>query len=252
MNGLSTFLGKEVAEFLRTWRVWVLVGIIVVMAVSSPVMARLTPLLLSSLETSGITITVPDPTWRDSYLQWAGNLGELVLFALIVMLGGVVAGELKSGTALLVLTKPLTRPAFLLAKFLANAGFVIAATVIGAVVTWVGTLWLFGEAPVRPLVTSTAAWLVWAVCFIAVMVLVSSLVAQPLAGAGLGFGVYVLVSLVGVWGPARRWSPLGLLNGSTSLATGEPVALTWPIVTTVLLTAALLATAVVTFRRREL
>jgi len=42
------------------------------------------------------------------------------------------------------------------------------------------------------------------------------------------------------------------LNGPTSLATGEPVALTWPIVTTVLLTAALLATAVVTFRRREL
>ncbi|HSN44285.1 MAG TPA: ABC transporter permease [Propionibacteriaceae bacterium] len=252
MNGLWTFLRKELMEFVRTWRVWVLFGIVMFMAVSSPGMAKLMPVLFRSLEGSGMTITMPDPTWRDAYLQWTGNLGEVVLLAVVIMLGGLVAGEVKSGTALLVLTKPLSRSAFLTAKFLANSAFVVVAALLGSLITWVGTRLLFGEAPLEPLVAATAAWLLLGVCFVALMVLLSSLVRNSLAAAGLGFAVYMVASLASMWGPARRWSPIGLVNGPTSLATGEPVDLTWPIVTTVVLTGALLASALKLFGRREL
>lgn len=252
MNGLGTFLRKELMEFVRTWRVWVLFGIVTFMAVSSPGMARLMPVLFRSLEGTGMTVTMPDPTWKDAYLQWAGNLGEVVLLAVVIMLGGLVAGEVKSGTALLVLTKPLSRSAFLMAKFLANGAFVAVAALVGALITWAGTRVLFGEAPVGPLAAATAAWLVLGLCFVALMVLLSSLVRNSLAAAGLGFAVYMVASLASMWGPARRWSPIGLVTAPTTLASDEPVDLIWPIATTLVLTVALLASALRLFERREL
>lgn len=68
MRGFGAFLGKEFREIVRTWRIWVLPGIVLFFAISGPPLAKITPELLSSFvpADSGMVIQMPDPTYVDS------------------------------------------------------------------------------------------------------------------------------------------------------------------------------------------
>jgi ABC-2 type transport system permease protein len=254
MRGFRAFLTKELLEILRTWRLWVLPGIVLFFAVSGPILALLTPELLKSVTGSqpGLVIELPDPTWRDAYLQWTKNLAQIVTYALVIILGGLVSSERKGGTAVLVLTKPVTRAAFVLAKFVSQVALLAVTTVLGAAVTWLVTLATFGEAPLGVLASSTGAWLAWGVLLVATMTLASTLVNSLAGAAGLGFAALIALSIATLWGPALEYSPAGLMNAPSALVVGDAVALTFPLLTALGLAVALVLAAVRTFTRAEL
>jgi len=254
MRGFQAFLSKESHEIMRTWRIWVLPGIVLFFALSGPVLALFTPELLKSVTGSqpGLVIQLPDPTWRDAYLQWTKNLAQLVTYALVIILGGLVSSERKGGTAVLVLTKPVTRAAFVLAKFVSQVALLTVTAVLGAAATWLVTLACFGEAPLGALASATGVWLVWGVLIVAIMTLASTLVNSQAGAAGLGFGALIVLSIATLWGPALEYSPAGLVNAPSALVTGETVALTFPLLTALGLAVVVVVLAVRTFARAEL
>lgn len=256
MHGFGAFLCKELAEVFRTWRIWVLPGIVLFMAASGPPLARYTLEILRTVmpadQAGAIVDAMPEPTYIDSYLQWTKNLSQTVLIAAIIMFGGMVSSEKRSGTATLVLTKPLSRAAFVVAKFVSSSALLAVPVVLGAALTWGLTYAFFGEAPLAPLASATGAWLVLGIVFVALMELLSSAIDSQAGAAGIGLGAYILASVAAMWGPALRYSPAGLTTAPTALASGETVALAWPIATGVLLAAALMLATIAVFRRREL
>lgn len=254
MTGFTAFLRKEAFEIVRTWRVWVLPGILLFFAITGPLLAKVTPALLASLlpaEGSGLRIEVPDPTYLDAYLQWTKNLAQIVLFAVIIAFGGVVSAEKRSGTAVLVLTKPVSRAAFVVAKAVASAALVVVAAAVGAALTWLVTRAVFGTAPAAPLAGATAVWLALAVLIVAVMVLLSAAFDSQAAAAGLGLAAYLVLSLATLWRPAVEYGPAGLVSAPDRIVAGEAGALGWPVVSALGLAAALVAAAVLVLRRRE-
>jgi ABC-2 type transport system permease protein len=255
MRGFGAFLGKELREIVRTWRIWVLPGIVLFFALSGPPLAKITPELLNTFvgsEQTGMIIQLPDPTYVDAYLQWTKNLQQIVVFAIIIMFGGIVSAEKRSGTAALVLTKPLSRSAFVLAKFVSQATLVVVAVVTGAAITWGMTYAVFAEAPPGDLVAATGAWLVLGLMFLALMELLSTVLDSQAGAAGLGFLGFIALSIATLWAPAVEYSPAGLVGAPTTFVMGETAAIGWPIVTTVALTAVLVAASMFVFRRREL
>ncbi len=251
LAGFGPLLGKELREIVRTWRLYVVPGAVVFFALSGPVTARFQKALVESV--LGSAAGVPDPTALDSWAQWAKNLQQLGLMVLIVSLAGVVSAERRQGTALLVLTKPVSRAAFVLAKGAASFGLVVVATVVGALLTWGLTAALFGSADVVPLLRATGVWLVLAMLFVAVMIALSAALGSTAAAAGVGLGVLVALSLLSLWGPAARYSPAGLPGLVGTLATGATTAdVAWPLVTGGCAVAACLALAVLAVRRMPL
>ncbi|MBC7220856.1 ABC transporter permease [Candidatus Bipolaricaulota bacterium] len=253
MTGFRAFLGKELREIVKTWRIWVLPGIGLFFAVTGPVIARFTPQLLAAVAPdTGLVFQIPNPTFLDAYLQWTKNLIQLVTFAIIIIFAGVVSAERRSGTAVLVLTKPLSRRAFIAAKAVAQGAFLMATVAVGAAVTWALTYAVFGEAPLVPFVQATGIWLVWALMVLGIMVFLSSLVGSQAGAAGLGLGVFVLFSIGSIWTPVVRYSPAGLLGAPTDVLLGRAGPLLWPVVTGLVLTGISVAAAVVAFSRKEL
>ncbi|HZK04975.1 MAG TPA: ABC transporter permease subunit [Actinomycetaceae bacterium] len=253
MTGFRPFLAKEAKEIVHTWRIWVLPLILLALAVMSAVTAYLLPALLGGMDLGGgLVIEVPDPTWVDSYAQWAKNLAQIATIALVISLGGAVNGEVRNGTAVMMLARPVSRPAFVLAKVVASLVLVLGATVLGAVVTFGLTAALFPGAPLEPLAAGTAVWLVLALLLLAVTFLGSAWFTSALGAAGLGLGVYMVISIAAIWQPAERWSPAGLTTAPAHLATGGSADWIWPVVTGILLAVLVLAGAVAVFRRREL
>ena len=122
MSGLDAFLRKELSEIRRTWRIWVIPGMLVFFGITSPIIAALTPALVQSMAASqpGVVIQLPPPTARDAYGQFLKNLDQFVLIAVVITGAAVVSGERSSGTAILALTKPLSRGAFVVAKIVSH------------------------------------------------------------------------------------------------------------------------------------
>jgi len=253
MRGFARFLGKEFMEIARTWRLFVLPGIMLFFALTGPVLAKLTPELIGSLTQGqpGVVIKVPEPTYLDAYAQWAKNLSQLVIFALLIVSGGIVASERASGTAILVLTKPVSRGGFVTAKFLAQSALVIAATLVCTAVTCGVTLAVFGEAPAAPLFKAAGIWLVFAILLVAIAVLLSCLL-STLAAAGTAVLVYFVISIASAWGPAVRWSPAGLVGAPSALIASKAVDVGWALATSVAFTGVFLLAAIAAFDRREL
>ncbi len=253
MTGFTRFLGKEAVETVRTWRIWVVPGLLLFFAFTSPVLARMTPALLDSVMEgqAGVKIIIPDPTYLDAYAQWLKNLQQIITFAVILTAGGMIAGEKASGTAVLVLTKPVSRASFVVAKFISHATLLAVFTVVGTAVCWGMTIATFGEAPAERLVSSSAAWLGSAVFLLALMTLFSASFSS-LAAGGAGLGAFFALSVLQLWGPALDYSPAGLSAAAGALLAGQDAVLLWPSVTAVLVVGLTLTAAVAVFRRREL
>jgi ABC-2 type transport system permease protein len=233
MTGLVAFLRKELTEIRRTWRLWVIPGMLVFVGVMSPIIAALTPALVHSIAAAkpGVKIQLPPPTALDAAGQFLKNLDQFVLIAVVIAGAGVVSGERASGTAILALTKPLSRGAFVVAKILSQVTLLVAATALGTAVFVTVTLLVFGGSNAARLVTAVALWLLYATLLIVVMTLFSAAFRSRGAAAGAGLGFYFLTLLFSNWGPAARYSFLGLLPAMRDALIGKALSSGWPVIT---------------------
>jgi ABC-2 type transport system permease protein len=254
MSGFGTFLGKEVTEIRKTWRIWVIPGMLIFFAITSPIIAAVTPALLGSISKSqpGVVMKIPSPTWRDAYAQYLKSLGQMVLIAVVITGAGAVSGERSSGTAILALTKPVSRAAFVMAKIVSQAGLLIAATVLSTVVCVALTIAIFGSAPLEPLLAAVSIWTVDALLLIVVMTLFSAAFASRGAAAGAGLGFFFLTLLISIWDPANRYSFVGLMSASGRALVSQPTAALWPVVTSLIAGVVCARGAVRVFERQEL
>jgi hypothetical protein len=112
MSGFEAFAGKEAREILRTWRIWVLPGILLLFALTGPVLAKLTPQLLGAVGGDQFKgLVLPAPTYHEAYAEWIKDLSGTALFVLIIVYGSIISSERKSGTAVLVRHLALRWPA---------------------------------------------------------------------------------------------------------------------------------------------
>ena len=253
MSGFAVFARKEAREILRTWRIWVLPGILLFFALTGPVLARFTPEIVGALAGDQLKgLLIPTPTYHDAYTQWIKNLSQIALFALIIIYGSIISSERRSGTAVLVLTKPVSRTAFIIAKAAVHSAFLAILVVAGSLLTWGLTAAVFRQAPGSALWSSALVWLVFGVLFITLMTLLSVLIGSAAGAAGAGLGTYALVSIAAIWKPLGTYLPAALATVPSSLAAGKDVAVLWPVLTSLLLAAVLVALATLAFRRSDL
>jgi ABC-2 type transport system permease protein len=253
VSGFAAFAGKEAKEILRTWRIWVLPGILLLFALTGPVLAKLTPQLMATAGGDQLKgLVFPTPTYHESYGQWIKNLSQLALLVLLIVYASIVSSERKSGTAVLVLTKPVSRTAFIMAKAVVHSAFLAVLVIAGTLVTWGLTAAIFGQAPGSALWSASLAWLAYGVLFIAVMTLLSVLIGSSAGAAGVGIGAYALLAIAATWETLGTYSPAALTTVPYSLLAGKDVAVMWPVLTSLLLAALLFALAARAFRRSEL
>jgi ABC-2 type transport system permease protein len=253
LRGLLVFARKEGHELVRTWRIWVLPSIVLFFAVTGPLLARFTPELIGALAGNQLRgLKIPSSTYSDAYMQWIKNLSQIVLIAVIIVYAGVVSAEVRNGTAALVLTKPLSRTAFVIAKVAVQSLFLVGVVSVGGLVTWTLTWLIFRQAPGAALWTATGTFLVLGLVFVAVMTLLSVLIRSTAGAAGAGLGVYVVLVIAAIWKPLGTYSPAALTSLPGSLAIGKDVSALWPLLTSALLMPMLVAIAAGLFRRQDL
>ncbi|MDR6636898.1 ABC transporter permease subunit [Paenarthrobacter nitroguajacolicus] len=254
MSSFEVLARKEAQEIVHTWRIWVLPVLVVFFAVIGPPLARITPELLGSL-TAGTqgAVTLPPATFADAYGQWIKNLSQIILFAIIIMYGGMVSTEVREGTAAFVLTKPIRRSTFITAKAAVHGLFVTTVIIAGTLATWLATQLVFGEAPAARLWGPALLLLLYALLILAFMELFSVLIPAPAGAAGAGLGLYALLVVGGAWEPLANYSPAGLPGIAAAIIANQPhTSSAWPAVTGAAAAGAAVVLAIRVFKRKEL
>jgi ABC-2 type transport system permease protein len=258
-SAFSILLRKELLESIRTFRLPIVAGLFLFTGLSSPVLARYLPEIieLAGGDQLGV-IEIPTPTAVDAVDQLVKNLAQFGALAAILLAMPVVSGEKDRGTAAFVLTKPVTRRAFLWAKLAGLAVVLGASTVLAVIAGWVYTAILFEPLPLVGWLWMTLLVSLWLFAFAALTFAGSVVTGSTAAAAGIGFVALLGLGIVSAIPGLGKFTPGGLLGPATELAANTISAaqlgtnLVFPIVATVVLIAAAIAISAWSFGGQEL
>ncbi|MGZ8562297.1 MAG: ABC transporter permease [Candidatus Limnocylindria bacterium] len=253
MTGLGPLLRKELLEAWRTRRVLVVAIVFTAFGIASPFLARYLPELIKGLAGGQVQIVIPPPTVGDAVDQFQKNLGQAGILTAVLLAMGSVAVEKERGTAALVLSKPASRGAYLLAKMLAITATLGIPLVLASAGGYAYTAFLFKVLPPLGWAAMTALLLLMLVIYAALTFLGSVLTRSSIAAAGIGVGGLLIVALVSVLPTIGAYTPGGLSVPGRPLALGaDPGMVIGPVLVNLGLLAGLFAVAWVAFRRQEL
>lgn len=247
-------LRKELLEQWRTRRWWIVGAVLIGFGLASPLLAKLTPQLLKSIPDMppGLAEMIPAPTLADAVTQYVKNLSQFGILLALLMSMGAVAQEKERGTAALVLSHPLSRLTFLLAKFVALTILFAVNLLLAALGGWYYTWLLFEPLPWGAFLALNGLMLVVFLVYIAITLLCSTVTHNQGAAAGMAFGVLVIL---GVLGSLPRWKayfPSRLFEWGSALTLGESTP-AWPALwVSLALILAALGAACLIFQRQEL
>ncbi len=254
MSATRALVRKELDEIRGTWRWWAMPALLAFFGVTSPVMAALLPELAeyAAGETPGAVIKIPPPTALDAYVQFLGNLQQVGSLALVIIGAGIIAAEVRSGTAALTLCKPVSRGAYVLVKAAGLAATSLVATMAGSLVCVAVTSAVFAIGPFDRFLLAVGCWYVLALLLTAVATCLSAAMRSQIAAAIIGAVVVIGLAALSQLSVVSADTPAGLWTASTALLTGKPAALVVPLLSSCGLTVLLLVVAVRVFRHREI
>lgn len=256
MSGFGAMLRKELLELVRTLRGPVVLGVFLVIGLASPLVAKLTPELISSLASEQLTgmelLMTREPTTADALLQYQKNFGLMNL--VVILLGmGMVSGEKRRGTAPLLMVKPVSRGAFVAAKLAAHGLLYLAGTAIAASGCLLYTTVLFGEVDLAGYLLMNGLLLLTLDTYLAVVLFGSVAFRSSAGSAGLGIGALALFGGLALVPSIGRYTPAGLGTAVLDLVQGRTTdGLATSIVASVALVTVLFAAAQRLFAAQEL
>ena len=256
MTGGLVLLRKELLESWRTLRLPIVTGLFLLVGLSSPLLAKFLPEIIKAATGDQLpSIPIPTPVAADAATQLWKNVAQFGAIAAIVLAMGSVAAEKERGTAAFVLSKTVSRGAFLAAK-VASIGAVLAiGVVLATAVAWFYTAVLFEPLPVAGWVGfAVLAWLglaVWGAITFAGSVVTGS----TAAAAGIGFVGLLVLSIASAIPTIGDYLPGGLAGPAIGMAAGTEVS-TIDVATAVAGTLVLIVLAIVvaawSFRNQEI
>ena len=193
-------LRKEILEQWRTRRALVVLAVFGAFGMMSPLLAYFTPQMLRMVPgAEQFADLVPTPTTADALAQYIKNISQFG-FILAILLGmGAVAGEKERGTASLILSKPMTRWAFITSKFTAQLLVYLAGFILAMLGAYLYTLILFGAFSFSAVASISLLLLIWLLPYMIVTLNGSVIAKTTGAAAGIALlGAVILLIVSGI------------------------------------------------------
>jgi ABC-2 type transport system permease protein len=254
MSGYLALTKKELRESLKTSRLLIAAVVFVLAGAGSVILTHYLPDLVQNQAGSGVKIIVAKQTVVDAVDAYVKNVLQIPMLAAILLAMGSVAEERAHGVGAMLLSRPVSRVAYLLAKLTGYGLTMLGGLAIGAVVAFYYIVLLFDGASLGPFVLVNLGLAVTLVDLLAITLLCSTVLPSGVAAGGLAFVLYILLSsLPGFWPPLRDSLPGSITDHAQALLTGSWGAgdLVRPLLGGLLLAAACSTAACLALQRQE-
>jgi ABC-2 type transport system permease protein len=232
MKGLAPLLKKELREQLRTYRFLIVGGIFLLFGITTPLTLKYLPEILR-LAGEDIIIEFPPPTAVQSLAEYASTIGQMGLLVAVLIAMGSIANELRQGTAVMTLSKPVSHAAFVSAKLIAVSLTFLVSLTVASLFCFAYTVWLIEDASIWAFAGLNLLLGLFLVFCLAVTLLFSSFFKSSVAAGGLSVAVLIgqaglsAVPLIGNYMPGK------LLGWGTNLLASRGDSYWWALATTI-------------------
>ena len=233
MKGFAPLFKKEIREQLKLYRLVIVGGIFLFFGINAPLTLKYLPDLLKLAGDQQMIIQLPTPTAAQALAQYAGNIGQIGALVAVLVAMDSIANELKSGTAVMTLSKPVSRSAFVSTKLLAASLTFLVSMIAASVLCFVYTIWLIQGAAVWPFVGLNLMLGLFLIFCLAVTLLFSSLFKNSLAAGGLALGAIIVQGIISALPVIGKYMPGKILDWGTNLLTGSDKSYWWALGITV-------------------
>lgn len=199
---------KELLEQWRTKKILIMAIIFLFVAISSPIIAKLTPELLKSVSIPGLSINLPAPTYNDALDQLVKNISQIALLILVFMVAGAVSDEKSKKTLDIVLTKPISRTKFILSKFCSYFVIISLIFISACLVFYIYTITNFATFNLINFLLMMFIMLLYVLMIISITIFASTMVSNSLVAGGIGFASFIIFGTIsGLIEPIKKYSP---------------------------------------------
>lgn len=227
---MTTFvlLKKELTEHLRTYKLLIVVAVLLVFGLGTPVLLAYLPEILE-LSGEEITIEIPEFTSADAVKGYLDFLGQMGLLIAILISMGSIALERERGTAALVLSKPVGTGAFVLAKLLGLALVLAAGLTAGALGCYVYTTILLGRPDAVAFAAANLLAGLYLLAIMSVTLLFSAMVRNQIVAGVLALGVAVAAGFWASLSLFEPYLPASLMHWAYDLTAGVDGSRWWAV-----------------------
>jgi ABC-2 type transport system permease protein len=228
MKGLAPLLKKELKEQLRTYKLLIVGGIFIVFGITTPLMLKYLPEILK-LAGEQMIVDIPPPTAAESLAEYAGTIGQVGVLVAVLVAMGCIANELRRGTVVMTLSKPVSRAAFVSAKLIAMSLTFLVSMVVASLFCFFYTTWFIEDTGVMSFIGLNLLLGLFLIFCLATTLFFSSLFRSSLAAGGVSIAVLIAqaglsaVPLIGDYMPGK------LLGWGTDLVSGGSESYWWSV-----------------------
>ena len=227
MNGFKTLLSKELREQIKTFRVLIVGGVFLFFGLSTPLMIKYLPEIIKLAGEDVGIIELPPPTALQALSEYSGTALQVGLLVVVLIAMGAIAGERRSGTAAMTLSKPVSAGAFVTAKLIAISATFTIGLALGGLGAFGYTWLLFEDGNLGGFVAQTALLSVFMIFCVSVTLIFSAIFRNALAAGG----VAIAVLIVGLTFSAIPWvgrvMPGSITSWGNHLVAGESSGAEW-------------------------
>lgn len=212
-------LKKELIEYIKTSKGFILTAVFVFFAISSPATAKFMNEILAAVA-GDITISFPDPTLYDSWGQVFKNMNSICLIVYLIVMSTTVSQEKSKGSILLVLTKKVSRFQFLVSKFIIGILVFTILLLVSTILSGWYTNLLFGAYMYDGFWMSLLLYWLMGIFFTAVALFVSVIGKTTTTSALLAFAIYAVLQILNISIEIAVFNPSGASSIVNSILTG--------------------------------
>ena len=256
MKTFYTLFKKELIEQLRSKKIFVMAILFLFVAIASPVIAKAMPAIFKglNLQQQGINISIPDPTYRDAIDQFVKNLTQIAILAVVFIFAGSISEEKNKKTLEILLTKPVSRPVFIMSKIL--SGFLSLSIIywIGAVIFIFYTKSVLGGFVIANFLELALLLWIYTLLITVIVIFASAVAASTISAVAIGFaGMIIFGSITSMVHLTEKYSPgFVLTNYKDIVADGFSRSFMAPSIVSLVLITIFIVLSVLSFKNQEI
>ena len=241
----------ELLRLVRTRRLVVLLSVFAFFGLTGPMLARYMGELLERFG-GGVSVVVPDPVPADGITQYLSSASQIGVLVVLVVAAGALAFDAIPELAAFLRARTSV-PRLLLPRYGVTVLAACGAFTLGMLGAWYETQVLLGALPAGTVLLGIVLWWLYLGFAVAVVAVASALVRGLLATVALSAGLLLVLPVLAVLEPLRRWLPSQLAGAPDALLRGAAAGdYATAVAATLVATAGLLAAAIALLTRREL
>ena len=190
MRGFKALLKKELLEQFKTYKLLITGGVFLFFGFSTPLMLKYLPEILE-LAGEGFIIDIPPPTAVQALTEYSSTIVQVGILIAVLLAMGAIAQERSKGTAMMTLSKPVGRGAFVTSKLTALSISFIIALIAGSIACYIYTVMLIEDISIAGFLGQNLLMALFFVFCISVTLFFSSLFKNQLAAGGIALALII-------------------------------------------------------------